>query len=436
MQKRSLMFILAAVLALGVTTAAPPQASAEGSLPHGYPVSMWPTTADVARTAEWSAYGQALMLRELFRSGSGTYLDVCTDTGFQCVAGTGFNVNVSAGICMYNDATGAVAPIPAFRFIQEVAATAATDWSANPGADTYYVHVTYNDATADGVVSSDPIITVDTTANPAGAELTPCSIGVIGNEADATTYTITDLRTVGNGLHYQPTALSVCTAVDVTATDDLAVGDDANIVGTLTMGPAGGPATATIDAAAGTGDFSGTVEVGDLSIDSAVIASTPAEIDAVADLSAAGALPRSCKVLVDTAGERTGGVHPICTLPGNAVVTDVWIEVETAEVTEATKLIDVGPTGTAEGYAVDVSIAAPAFIRPRYALDGTSTWYATTTRGALLAQLLAGSAADDRGAYSEFPDLTSGGKVINYTVPAAGYTEFEGTVTIVYYELP
>lgn len=262
MQKKTWIGIMiAAVLALGVTTAAPPPAAGEGSIPHGYPQSMWPTTADVARVSEWSAYGLATMLQQIYRSGAGTYLDVCTDTGFQCVAGTGFNVDVSPGICMYNDATGATAPIPAFRYVQELAAATVTDWDANPGAATYYVHVYYNDATADGVVSSDPTYVVDTTANPAGAELTVCSIVVGGAEPDATTYAYTDSRTVGNGLHYAPTAVPVVgttgtysglvQAADLTATDDLVVGDDATITGdlvvdTITIGTPAAPAAPSV----------------------------------------------------------------------------------------------------------------------------------------------------------------------------------------------
>jgi len=108
------------------------------------------------------------------------------------------------------------------------------------------------------------------------------------------------------------------------------------------------------------------------------------------------------------------------TLPENAVVLDVLVDVKTAV---SGKTIDVGTDGTSSndpnGFAAALSVATTGIKRPGVALDGTNNWYASTTRGALLAKLVAGSNADDRGLNHEFPDLTSGGEKVTYTPESA-----------------
>jgi hypothetical protein len=241
--------LVAALLALtlAVTTAAPPPAQAgEGTEARGVAADTSRVTPmDLARATQLASKMVQDWLGELFRTGEGTYQAGCVSNGFKCVAGTGFDVNVTAGRCLYDYATGASAWVSRTRVLHLLTAEAATDWDANPGADTYYVHVGYGETTSDGVEWPDPVITVDTDASLTGT-YTVCSIVVGGSEPDATTYTINDLRTVLPGPGYFPG--------DISIGDDLAVGGDANVVGTLTGGPVGTPMY-SIDGATGVPTF-------------------------------------------------------------------------------------------------------------------------------------------------------------------------------------
>lgn len=372
--------VLACVLALG----SPPAAADDGTFARGYPQSAWPTTADISRTSQLASKTMQDMLRELFRTAEGTYQSGCLSSGFLCAAGTGFNVNVGAGTCFLNYTTGADAEHSAYRVLQLPAAEAATDWDANPGAGTYYVHVAYGEETTGGVEAPDPAYTIDANASLAGT-YTVCSIVVTGAELSAATYTINDLRTVLNGTHYAPTAHAV-------------------VASTLSLG--------------------GTA-----------IGATGAELNAAADLSAGGGLYRMAKVTVDAADERTAGAHAIATLPAKAIVVDVFATLSAGEAS-GTATVDIGPAGSADGFANDLAVSSAGYKRPQAALDGGSAYWDTNTRGALLARFVQGAGADDRGLYQELFDGTSSTKVVSYTVPGGGWTELTGDLVVVYIERP
>jgi hypothetical protein len=117
-----------------------------------------------------------------------------------------------------------------------------------------------------------------------------------------------------------------------------------------------------------------------------------------------------------TSAETLAGV----TLPTKCIILDTWIDITTldaAGLTWGTKE-GGGGGGDLDGHA-SIATDAAGIIRPGVALDGTGNWYATNTRGVLLSKFQAGTNADDRGLYLEFPDLTGGAKILTYTPASA-----------------
>ena len=100
-------------------------------------------------------------------------------------------------------------------------------------------------------------------------------------------------------------------------------------------------------------------------------------------------------------------------LPSGAVVRDVLVDVTTAEATGATKTLDVGllsseSGGDADGLLDGVSVAATGLVRgvATLTVGSNETYFASSTRGALLATLVAGTdVATDVGTNYEVPHL-------------------------------
>lgn len=85
-------------------------------------------------------------------------------------------------------------------------------------------------------------------------------------------------------------------------------------------------------------------------------------------------------------------------LPANAIVSDVFLNVLTAETTGATKTVKVGllsseTGGNALGFLNGVSVAATGLVRgvATVTVGGSNTYYASTTRGVFLADFFAGA---------------------------------------------
>lgn len=102
-------------------------------------------------------------------------------------------------------------------------------------------------------------------------------------------------------------------------------------------------------------------------------------------------------------------------LPAHAIVTDVFLNVLTAEATGATKTVKVGLLstqvgGNAQGFLNGVSVATTGIKRgvATVTAGGTETFYASTTRGALfVSNFKAGSnVAGDTGINYEHPFLS------------------------------
>jgi len=177
--------------------------------------------------------------------------------------------------------------------------------------------------------------------------------------------------------------------------------------------------------------------VGELTINETLLTATAAELNTL-DLSAVGAEIKVKKIPIafgDGVSENKMGWD----LPSTAIVLDVLLNISVVEATGATKTIDIGTDGAGsndpDGFADAVSVAAAGLVRPGVALDGTSNWYAANTRGVLLSMYVAGTNADDRGLYSEMPDLTSGGEEISWTPGSNDFAELAADLLVVYIEL-
>jgi len=171
------------------------------------------------------------------------------------------------------------------------------------------------------------------------------------------------------------------------------------------------------------------------------VTATAAELN-LNDLSAVGAMLKVKKISVTASDgtEQDSGWD----LPDKAVVLDVFVDVTTAESTGSTKTLDVGllsseSGGDANGFLDGVSTASTGLVRgvPTITTGSNEVYFASTTRGVLLASLTAGSdAATDVGTYYEKPHLSDSvtAKSVSYTAGSA-QTEFVGAIFVVYIEI-
>jgi hypothetical protein len=170
---------------------------------------------------------------------------------------------------------------------------------------------------------------------------------------------------------------------------------------------------------------------------------TAAEINTAADQSANGALLK-CKQVAISATPTGAEQDTTFNLPAKCIVYDVFINVTTAETTAASKLMDVGllageSGGDTNGFLAGISCASTGIKRgvATVTAGGTETYFASTTRGVLLATIEAGAnVAGDVGTYYEFPHIGNGTAVsVVYDADGADWGEFRGTINIVYAEL-
>lgn len=126
------------------------------------------------------------------------------------------------------------------------------------------------------------------------------------------------------------------------------------------------------------------------------------------------------------------------TLPAKCVVLDVFIDVTTAD---SSQTIDVGTDGSGsndpDGFLDGASVNGTGIVRgvPTITTGASEVFFASTTRGALLSSLTAGSdSAGDVGTYYENYDVTSGGESVTYTGSDTTNT-VRGAIYVVYVEL-
>lgn len=182
------------------------------------------------------------------------------------------------------------------------------------------------------------------------------------------------------------------------------------------------------------------MDVNYLYVDGVEITASAAELNTL-DLSAIGGGLKFKKLpiaIVDSADEQDTG----WALPAKAIVLDVLINVTTKESTGGTKTVNVGTLssagGDADGYLAGASVGAAGIIRGKATITtgDSESYFASTTRGELLATLVAGTdTAGDVGTYYEFPDTTMGGKKISYTLGSADFAELVADIIVVYIEL-
>lgn len=125
-------------------------------------------------------------------------------------------------------------------------------------------------------------------------------------------------------------------------------------------------------------------------------------------------------------------------LPAAAVVLDAFVQVTTADTGQT---LDVGTDGSGsndpDGWLDGISVNATGIIRgvPTITTGSNEVYFASTTRGVLLASLTAGTdAAGDVGTYYEKYDVTSGGESVTYTGDDTTNT-MRGSIFIIYAEL-
>lgn len=126
------------------------------------------------------------------------------------------------------------------------------------------------------------------------------------------------------------------------------------------------------------------------------------------------------------------------TLPTTAIVQDVFLNIITIDATET---VDVGTAGTSNdpnGFLAAASLATAGLVRGEVTVTtgANNTYVASSTKGALLATVVAGEdvAAGGDGAYFEQPCLTAGGDPVTYTCSAGSDTAIFDII-IVYWEV-
>lgn len=158
-----------------------------------------------------------------------------------------------------------------------------------------------------------------------------------------------------------------------------------------------------------------------------------------------GELKRAVKKLSPTLTSAASEVDTSWDLPADAIVRDVFIQVNTAEATGTTKTIDIGllsseSGGDADGFADGISVAAAGEFRPGFTTSdgGTSTFLQSNTRGVLLSKFVAGSDEGSiPGLYAEIPHLGDSvtAKSVSVTAGSSDFAELDVDIYVVYDEI-
>jgi len=146
------------------------------------------------------------------------------------------------------------------------------------------------------------------------------------------------------------------------------------------------------------------------------------------------------QIVPGTAAEHSTGFN----LPANAILSDVFLNVITPEVTGGTKTVEVGllsseAGGNAAGFLNGVSVAAAGLVigNAVVTVGGSNTYYASTTKGVFLANFFAGAnVLGESGLNYEHSFLTSSvtAKTISYT-PASVFSQCVADIYVTYIAL-
>lgn len=162
------------------------------------------------------------------------------------------------------------------------------------------------------------------------------------------------------------------------------------------------------------------------------VGSTAAEIDAIADLSANGAIIRTKRIQITstpTGAEQDTGFD----LPAKAVLLDCFLDVTTLEATGGTKTMDVGllsseSGGDADGFLDGVSVAA-AGVKIGSLVAGS------VTRGVLLKETVTDSGAATHASPRPHNAQAVTARSVSYTAGSNDFAEFRGAIILVYAEV-
>lgn len=176
----------------------------------------------------------------------------------------------------------------------------------------------------------------------------------------------------------------------------------------------------------------GQAAVGSLAIGGTSLTATPAEINALADLDVAGATSKTVVISISstpTGAEQDTGID----LPAKAIITNVALNVTTAEATGATKTMHVGllsseSGGDADGFLVSASCATTGVKIP-------SLVSGSVTRGALIKETVTGSGSATHSSPIPFSAGSVTAKSISYTAGSNDWANFRGSILITYTEV-
>ena len=151
--------------------------------------------------------------------------------------------------------------------------------------------------------------------------------------------------------------------------------------------------------------------------------------------------PGNVKIIAAEFGHNTTETDTTIDLPDNAVVMDVFIDVETADtgITLDVGLLSTESGGDADGFLDGISVASTGLVHPAITVTSGSSedYFSATTYGAFLADFTAGSDnAGDVGTFARkyHPTDSVDAKSISYTA-SAGADTAAGTIYFVIAEL-
>jgi hypothetical protein len=171
------------------------------------------------------------------------------------------------------------------------------------------------------------------------------------------------------------------------------------------------------------------------------VSATAAEINAIADVSA-NAVIKVKKINIIAPSDATEQ-DTAFDLPANSLVLDVYVNVTSAEATGTTKTIDVGllsseTNGDADGFLVGIDVSATGIVRgvATITTGAMENFFASTTRGALLANFTAGDdVPTDVGTNYETPHITDTAVSVTFTAGSADFVELVANIYVLYIEM-
>jgi hypothetical protein len=194
--------LLVGLLALVCGLFSAPAVASDGSFQRGVAEGVSVRPLDINRATHLASKAVQDFARELLRAA--TYQSGCFGGGLDVSAGTGFDLEVAAGLCFQERASGTSYTSP-YRVLHQVDdEDGVCGWAANPvptGSVTYHVHVAHGSTVAGGVEAPTSVYLCSVNASESGYYRL-ASVLVTDSDTSAGDYSITDQRTVFTSTHY------------------------------------------------------------------------------------------------------------------------------------------------------------------------------------------------------------------------------------------